>query len=149
MDKSTFVGQLVNEALPALQLLAVTLIAWLAREAANFLSQRVKSSKLSDALLRANDTVWNVVLEMSQTIRREFELATGADSDGGYAITDEEAKHIKSEALTKAKAILGAEGLKLIKDAFQLEGDGAIDAFLSMKIEASVAQYKLNKESAK
>lgn len=149
MDKSTFVGQLVNEALPALQLLAVTLIAWLARSAASFLAQRVKSSKLSDALLRANDVVWNVVLEMEQTLVREFQRATTEGSDGGRAITAEEAAHIKSEALVKAKAILGAEGLKLIKEAFHLEGDGAIDAFLSMKIEASVAQYKLNKESSK
>lgn len=149
MDKSTFVGQLVNEALPALQLLAITLIAWLAKSATSFLAQRVKSSKLSDALLRANDTVWNVVLEMEQTLVREFQSATSEDSPGGRAITDDEAVHIKSEALVKAKAILGAEGIKLIKEAFHLENDGAVDAFLSMKIEANVAQYKMNKESSK
>jgi hypothetical protein len=149
MDKSTFVGQLINEALPALQLLVIALVGYLARQAATFLQQRVKSSKLADALLRANDTVWNVVLEMEQTLRREFELATGPDSEGGYTITPAEAAHLKSEALVKAKALLGAEGIKLIKEAFQLDGDGAIDAFLSTKIEASVAQFKLNKEASK
>ncbi len=148
MDKSTFVGHLLNEALPALQLLAVTLIAWLAREAATFLSQRVKSQKLADVLLRVNDTVWNVVLELEQTLKSELMDATSESSDGGRAITASEAAYIKNEAILKARSLLGKDGIALLKEVFKLESDAAVDAHLSTKIEASVAQFKVNKGNA-
>lgn len=148
MDKSSFVGQVINEALPALQLLVIALVGWLGKQAAAFLAARIKNEKLISALEHINDTVWSVVLELEQTLVADIKAATDEGSEGGRAITDSEYAHIKSEALLKAKTLLGTEGIKHLKEAFGLENDGALDALLSTKIEASVLQLKLEKGKA-
>jgi hypothetical protein len=142
-----FVGQLVAELLPAVQLLVIALAGWALRALTVFITQRVKDERVSGALVQASETVWDVVLELEQTLVKELKAATDPDSDGGVKVTATEAAHIKSEALLKAKALLGPAGLKRLAEAMGTTDTAALDAMLSTKIEAAVMQLKLTQGS--
>jgi hypothetical protein len=147
MEKQEFVGQVISELLPVVQLVFIALIGWLMKAIGQFIAAKVKNEKVEGAMTRINATVWDVVMELEQTLVADIRWATDPNGDGGSAITADEAARIKSEALIRSKALLGKEGIAHLKDAFGLDkqDDAALDAHLSTKIESSVAQLKLEK----
>lgn len=100
------------------------------------ISAKVDNAKLEGALLKVNDLVQTLVLDLNQTAAAEFRKAA---ADG--KITKAEAEHLKNVALIRAKALLGREGQEFLKGALGLDTRG-LDQFLEAKVEASVAQAK-------
>lgn len=145
MEPSEFASQVIRELLPVAQLLVITVVGWVGRALTQFIMQRVKNERVAEALGRMNDTVWDVVLELEQTLVRDLKAAMAPDSPGGARVTAEEAAHIKSEAILRTKALLGPEGVKRLMKALDLTSELALDAHISTKVEAAVMEFKLAK----
>lgn len=131
--------ELMQQVVPAVASIVGLVISWavltLKGKLSSLLASHVSNTQVRGALDLANDVVSTVVLELNQTMRAKFEAAA---ADG--TITAEEAGKLKDEAVSRAKALLGEEGLRRLKGAL-----GGIDlgTLLAAKVEAKVAETKL------
>lgn len=137
MATSQLIGDIVQSLLPAASLLLVTLIGWATRELARFIAQRVQNEALAAAMTRLNNTVYEVVLDLEQTVVGKLKDVTSPGGDGAGGITEAEAADVKAAALAKVKALIGPEGLKRL--LYVMAGDQKqLDALIDTKVEAAV-----------
>ena len=103
--------------------------------AAKLLREKSKSAVLQRAFIVLDDVVMNAVREVSQTY---VDTIRKARADG--VLTDEEKAKAKQDAMKRAKELLGASGMALLKAAFGIKGDepARVDAMLGSRIEAEV-----------
>ena len=136
------VSQVVAALLPILQLLVVALVGWAAKEVAGFIAQRIKNEALKAALDRLNVTVFDVVLDVEQTVVSKLKDA----SAGGKPITDAVWADVKDTAIAKVKALLGPAGIAKLLSVL---GITDVDNLIATKVESHVAQLKRSKGDSK
>jgi hypothetical protein len=122
-------------ALKILEILSPVLLAaltWAAAKLAQLIRAKVKSEYLRQVLVRLDEAVITAVKAIQQSVVEEIKAAS---ADG--KITDEEKRRIKERALASAKSHLGTKGLSEVGTILGLD-TGALDGFLSSKVEAAV-----------
>jgi len=126
--------------LAALQIVSPLLIAaltWAAAKLASYIKSKVNSEYLRGVLVRLDEAVVTAVKGLQQTVVDEIKAA---NADG--KITEAEKKRIKDSALANVKSYLGAKGINVLSEVLGLSG-GALDGFLSSKIESAVHDIRV------
>ena len=126
--------------LAALQIVSPLLIAaltWAAAKLASYIKSKVNNEYLRGVLVRLDEAVVTAVKDLQQTVVDEIKAA---NVDG--KITEAEKKRIKDSALANVKSYLGAKGIKVLSEVLGLSG-GALDGFLSSKIESAVHDIRV------
>lgn len=123
------IGLKVLEILSPVLLAALT---WAAAKVAQLIRAKVQNEYLRGVLVRVDDAVFTAVKAVQQTVVEQIKEAS---ADG--KITDDEKKRIKEQAIATVKAHLGTKGLSEVGTILGLDG-GALDGFLSSKVEAAV-----------
>lgn len=108
------------------------LIGKLFAKLASLIQVKVDNAALEGVLLRLNDVVGTVVLELEQTLVKDLKAALADDGK----LSAEEKARIKDAAISKIKQLLGQDGLNKL---LQVLGLKSPDALLESKIEAAVA----------
>lgn len=122
-------------ALKVLEILSPVLLAaltWAAAKLAQLIRAKVRSEYLRQVLVRLDEAVFTAVKDLQQSVVEEIKAAS---ADG--KITDEEKKRIKERALASVRSHLGAKGISEVGAILGLDA-GALDGFLSSKVEAAV-----------
>jgi len=117
------------------------LLGWVSVQIANYIKAKTKNQLAAGMLARLNDSIFTAVRAANEVTKKELMKARDPDSDGGIAITEEEAKHLKSVALESVKAYWGSKGLYEAAKVLGLK-DGDLSKFVSDKIEDAVIAQK-------
>lgn len=114
---------------------AVSALSALFAYGAKLLREKSKSALLQRAFIVLDDVAMTAVREVAQLYVDEVRKAR---ADG--FLSDDEKAAAKAKALAKAKELLGASGLALIKAAFGVKQDepSRVDALLGARIESEV-----------
>lgn len=131
-------SEVLSIALETLLPLVAAGAAWLLAQAARWAGHRVKSEYLQHVIDRAAASASLAVATVEQSYVSALRAAKAADSDGGRAITEAEAKEARDRALMAAKSYLGAKGLAELSKVLGLSGSD-VDTYLSNRIEASLS----------
>jgi len=130
--------------LTALQIVSPLLLAaltWAAAKLAGYITSKVNNEYLRGVLVRLDEAVITAVKDLQQTVVDEIKAA---NADG--KITDAEKQKIKNAALENVKSYLGAKGIRVLSKVFGLSG-GALDGFLSSKIESAVHDIRVTNKA--
>lgn len=84
--------------------------------------------------IRATDAIYTVVTEIGQTY---VDAIKEGKSDG--KLDDAEKAEAKKRATSRAKQLIGPEGIKVLAEVL---GAGGVESFISSKIEAAVKDSK-------
>lgn len=140
--------ELLDQAISTVGPVLVTLlsagVAWLGKSLNSYINAKVSNEKYRDALLRLNEVVSTVVLEIQQTEADAMKQVTSPDSPGGRKITKAEAKYLLDKARNNVKAYLGAKAVRDVRHVLGFpRGDSfEFDSFITSRIEANVQQVK-------
>jgi hypothetical protein len=103
---------------------------------AKLIHEKAKNQLVQTALTKLNHAVWTVVLEVEETMAKEFKKAA---ADG--KLTDEEKQKLKDAAADKLKNYLSFGELSRI---FGFGGSEKAAEFVASKVEAVINERKTN-----
>lgn len=118
----------------ALSPLFVALLSWASATIARKVSETTKGEVTRNLLLKLNDIVWHVVLELEQTI-----VAGLREANADGKITEEEIKKIKKMALQKIRSFISFQEIAKVLGFASEEN---VEEFVQGRIESSVMTLK-------
>ena len=124
--------QFIADLAPALASLALAVLSLVFIRVESYIRTKVNNDKAQAAMLSINDMVKTVVADVGATSVKKVREAA---ADG--VITMDEAKALKSEAVTRIKTLIPAQSTKI---AAKVIAD--LDVYINSKIEEEVAASK-------